>query len=93
MERDGGLSIPTVRRETGGNPYGGLQYSAEMIDKEKLAKVEGLITYYEIKEATSFELALWKVRLGQVEDANGNRNAHRVEVPGPVKDTILQYLR
>ena len=47
-----------------------------------------------MKEATTlFELALWKARIDQADDANGNRNAHRIEVPGPVKDAILQYLR
>ena len=47
-----------------------------------------------MKEATTlFELALWKTRIDQAGDVNGNRNAHRIEVPGPVKDTILQYLR
>ena len=64
------------------------------VDKEKLAKIKGLIRYYEIKEATViFELALWKVKMGQVEEANNiNREACRIEVPGPVKNTILQYL-
>ena len=53
------------------------------------------IKYYEVKEATTiFELALWKAKIYQVEDDmyELDRNLCRVEVPGPVKDTILQYL-
>ena len=48
--------------------------------KQCLDKIVKLIRYYEIKEETTlFELA-WKAKMDQV------------EVPGPVKDTILQYL-
>ena len=50
-----------------------------------------------MKEATTsiFELALWKFKLGDVEDkANSNiRKKCRMDVqPGPVKDAILQFL-
>ena len=42
-----------------------------------------------------FELALWKAKIDQVDDVVelASRDAYRIEVPGPVKDTILQYLR
>ena len=56
--------------------------------------IMALIVYYESKEATTlFELALWKAKLDQSEGAiDIDRWAHRIEVPGPIKDTILQYL-
>ena len=41
-----------------------------------------------------FELALWKFKLDQVDEANPiPRKKCRMDVPGPVKDIILQYLR
>ena len=62
--------------------------------KERLDPVIKLIKYYEMKEVTSlFELSLWKAKIDQVEDTNPRgRDACRIEVPGPVKDLILQYL-
>lgn len=62
--------------------------------QQSLDQIIKLISYYEIKEATTlFELALWKSNLDQAEAANDiNRDVNRIEVPGPVKDTILQYL-
>ena len=62
------------------------------IIRDKYDQVVALIDHHEIKEVTSlFELALWKAKIDQ---SNGsNRNAYRVEVPGPVKDTILHYLK
>ena len=90
--RGGELVIPAVRREDWSVP--GIAQMVTKVDKEKLKKAEGLIAYYEMKEAsTLFELALWKLRLDQADDANVNRNTYRIEVPGPVKDHILQYLR
>ena len=52
------------------------------------------IKHYEMKEATTiFELALWKAKIDQVGGINSHdRDTHRVEVPGPVKDTIMQYI-
>jgi len=53
------------------------------------------LSYHEMKEATTlFELALWKSRIDQAADDayDMNRNACRIEVPGPVKDIILQYI-
>ena len=66
------------------------------IVKQSFDKMYKLISYYELKEATSlFELALWKAKIDQVDDVIelASRDAYRIEVPGPVKDTILQYLR
>lgn len=62
--------------------------------KELLDKIVRLIVCHEIKDATTlFELALWKYKMDQ-EDGNNpiDRNACRIDVPGPVKDSILQYL-
>jgi len=62
--------------------------------KQCLNRLVGLITYYEVREATTlFELALWKAKINHAEGDSADRGACRVEVPGPVKDTILQYLR
>ena len=63
--------------------------------REDLEKIVRLISRYEIKEGTSiFELALWKFKLDQVDEANPiPRKKCRMDAPGPVKDIILQYLR
>ena len=62
--------------------------------RRDIDKIIRLISYYELKEATSiFELALWKFKLDQVDKANPiPRKKCRMDVPGPVKDIILQYL-
>ena len=61
--------------------------------KQCLNRIVGLITYYEVKEATTlFELALWKSKIEQAVGDSTDRGACRGEVPGPVKDMILQYL-
>jgi hypothetical protein len=62
--------------------------------KQSYDRVVKLITYYEIKEATTlFELALWKAGIDQKDISSpADRAECRIEVPGPVKDTILQYL-
>ena len=62
--------------------------------KQHLEQIVSWIKYYEIKEATAlFELALWKAKIDQADDTNpANRETCRIEVPGPVKDAILQYL-
>jgi len=61
--------------------------------KASLDQIVSWIRYHEIKEETTlFELALWKTNLDQVDDVNpANRDDCRIEVPGPVKDAILQY--
>ena len=64
----------------------------EMI-QESLDRVVRLIAYYELKEATTiFELAIWRSNIIQAGEAYQDREAFRTEVPGPVKDAILQYL-
>jgi len=59
-----------------------------------LDRISKVITHYEMKEGTVlFELALWKAMVCQSGGTSpANRSACRIEVPGPVKDTILQYL-
>ena len=62
--------------------------------RRDLGRITQLVSCYELKEATStFELAMWKSKLDQsdVTDAT-NRAEYRMDVPGPVKDSILQYL-
>ena len=55
------------------------------------ASLDDQVPYYELKDATPIiELALWKARIGQTDDPD--HEACRMEVPGPVKDAILQYL-
>jgi hypothetical protein len=50
-------------------------------------------SYKDLKEATTlFELALWKAKIDQASDASVDREACRMEVPGPVKDTLFSYL-
>ena len=70
---------------------GGRNWTAVRRDLEKIIRI---ISYYELKEGTSiFELALWKFKLDQVDKANPiPRKKCRMDVPGPVKDIILQYL-
>jgi len=91
--RSGELSIPSVHQEIIDDD--GWEEMSVEVDEEKLDKVKGLIAYYEVKEATTlFELALWNAKMNQVHDTSlSNREPCRVEVPGPVKDTILQYLQ
>ena len=62
--------------------------------KRDLGRIARLVSYYELKDATTtFELAMWKFKLDQADATNStNRAAYRIDVPGPVKDTILQYL-
>ena len=70
----------------------GDDWSAALVSLGKIIK---LVVYYLEREATTlFELALWKAKIDQAEEAsdNINRDACRIDVPGPVKDAILQYL-
>ena len=63
------------------------------IIRESLLKIGRWTRYYEIREATTlFELALWKANMDQAKATPTNRNAYCIEVPGPVKETILKYL-
>jgi len=78
----------------GGTIYLPIEMDRWHLVKQRLEEIVKWIKYYEMKEATTlFELALWKVKMNQVEDdVFRTRDECRVDVPGPVKDTILQYL-
>ena len=90
VERSGGelfvLSTQSLRE--GGNNW--------IRVRESLNRISRLISYYELKGGTSiFELALWKFKLDQqvVDKTNPSiRKKCRMDVPGPVKNVILQYL-
>jgi len=90
--RGGELSILAIRQQRE-NLYWGTEVVIQ-VDKEQLDKVKGLITYYEVKEATTlFELALWRSNMYQADITDPvDREACRIEVPGPVKETVLQFL-
>jgi len=62
--------------------------------RRDFGRITRLVSYYELKEATTmFELALWKSKLDQADASNtSNRSAYRIDVPGPVKNLMLQYL-
>ena len=62
--------------------------------KRDLGEITRLVSYYELKEATTtIELAMWKFNLNKADATNTtNRAAYRIDVPGPVKDIMLQYL-
>ena len=64
------------------------------IVKEVLDQIERLITYYEVKEATTLlELAMWKSKIDQAEVEHvKNRDEYRIDIPGPVKNNILSYM-
>ena len=85
VERSGELFM-SAQTMGGGNNWNRVRYD--------LDKIIRLISYYELKEAASiFELALWKFKLDQLDKANPiPRKKCRMDVPGPVKDIILQYL-
>ena len=69
-------------------------FSSWNATRRDLGRITRLVSYYELKDATStFELALWKSKLDQADaDNTTNRAEYRIDVPGPVKDTMLQYL-
>jgi len=60
-----------------------------------LRRITQLVTNYELKEAPStFELTLWKFKLDKADATHStNRAAYRFDVPGPVNNKILQYLK
>mmetsp|Transcript_24153 Transcript_24153/g.41352 ORF Transcript_24153/g.41352 Transcript_24153/m.41352 type:complete len:365 (+) Transcript_24153:97-1191(+) len=62
--------------------------------KESLNQILRLIAYYEMREATTiFELAFWKAKMEEENiTRSSSREMHRAEVPGPVRDTLLQFL-
>jgi len=61
--------------------------------KDSLDKIVRRIRYYEVTETTTLlELALWKFNIDRDDNKQENHEACRIDVPGPVKETILQYL-
>jgi hypothetical protein len=88
VERSGGKLFVLVTQSM---REGGNNWSAVRRDLDNIVRV---ISCYELKEGTSvFELALWKFKLDQVDKANPiPRKKCRMDVPGPAKDIILQYL-
>jgi len=65
--------------------------------REPLDKIISVLDYYEVKEATTtIELAFWKAgiqcRAEEIKHNDIDRRGCCIDVPGPVKDTILQYL-
>lgn len=77
------ICVATTARVISGGAYW-------RVIQRKLYQITNLIRYYEIKNTTVlFELAWWKAKIDQSKDVN--RWACRMEVPGPVKDIILQY--
>jgi len=64
------------------------------LPRKCLKKIGGHIRYYEVKEATMLvELALWKNMISHADEEVYpiNRDACRVELPGPAKELILKY--
>ena len=86
VERRGGELIVSAEAIEDGNNWN--------TARARLDEIIRLISCYELKEATSIlELALWKFKLDQVDEDNPiPRKKCRMDVPGPVKDIILQYL-
>ena len=87
----------TSRHDERGSIWGIKQRHGSSWDttKQILDKIVSKVKYYEMKEATTlFELALWKAEMNEVEDDIDpiDRYSFRVDVPGPVKEAILQYL-
>ena len=65
--------------------------------REIIDKIISVLDYYEVKEATTtIELAFWKAgiqcRAEEIKHNDIDRRGCCIDVPGPVKDTILQYL-
>ena len=63
--------------------------------RTNLDRVLSWVSYYELREATTtIELALWKIKIEEMGAATvEERDACLGEVPGPVKDAIIQYLK
>jgi len=75
------------------NSRGALGSNWNSVIKQGAVSVHELVAYYEKKEATTlFELALWKSKINQAGHDDINRDALRIDVPGPVKDAILAYI-
>lgn len=95
----GHIVIPAYRIETyeimldGSDPGTRKVHHKWAVIRSKLDMVVELIAYYEKKEATTLlQLAFWKANMNQADDHPINGEADRIEVPGPAKDTIMQFL-
>ena len=86
VERSGSELFVSTQTMEGGRNWNAV--------RRNLDNIVRVISCYELKDATSIlELALWKFKLDQVDKANPiPRKKCRMDVPGPVKDIILQYL-
>ena len=87
IERDGSEVFATGAAMNGGQNWDSI--------KQGIDKITSWISYYEIKEATTIlELALWKWKLNKtmITSHTVERGLHRIDVPGPVKNIILEYL-
>ena len=63
--------------------------------RRSLVKINCVISHYEMIEGTIlFVLAFWKAKMDRADVvvAPTDRDAYRIDIPGPVKDTIMQYL-
>eukprot|EP00571_Detonula_confervacea_P011794 CAMPEP_0172298962 /NCGR_PEP_ID=MMETSP1058-20130122/1372_1 /TAXON_ID=83371 /ORGANISM="Detonula confervacea, Strain CCMP 353" /LENGTH=206 /DNA_ID=CAMNT_0013008257 /DNA_START=51 /DNA_END=668 /DNA_ORIENTATION=- len=59
--------------------------------RERLCQICGLITYYELKEATTIiELALWKAKIEEERVNIDNHETYCVEVPGSAKRAWIE---
>ena len=82
------LSLPVSVSSTGGHIK-----TFWIRNRGTLGRIDRLLTYYELKEATMLlELAMWKSMIDLEEVKPINSDAYRIDIPGPVKNTILQYL-
>jgi len=85
VERRGSEMLISDKRLVQGRNWGTL--------RGVFGRMDQLLTYYELREATTLlELAIWKSKMDQVEENLINRDAHRIDIPGPVKNNILSYL-
>jgi len=74
------------------NVWTSLDLNSVQVKRDQVLEV---IAFYEKREATClFEIAFWKAQIS-ISSANNNpidREACRIDVPGPIKNAILQYL-
>ena len=73
----------------------GNRFDWELVE-QSLNQINSVIRYYEIKEETTLlELALWKAIMNRKNGVKTRSTCglYRIEVPGPVKENILQFLR
>ena len=93
--RDSKVSIAATLVESLSQVYQTHLHLDWSVVRKKRDVILELILFYEKREATClFELAFWKSQI-TIADDNQNpidREACRIDVPGPVKDAILKYL-